>query len=152
MSLVTNLQSLITSIGTQFKSIKTMISGTATGDVSGLATTSTNLVGAINEVRASVASAAIINDAAPSTSTAYSSTKTDSQISTAVAALVASSPAALNTLNEFALALGNDANFAVSTATAIGLKANSADVFTKTELGSDADTHNFVADFTAALA
>jgi hypothetical protein len=154
MSLVTNLQSLITSIGTQFKSIKTIISGSATGDVSGLATTSTNLVGAINEVRASVATAtaALIDDTAPSTSKVYSSTKTDSQISAAVAALVASSPAALDTLNEFALALGNDANFAASTATAIGLKANSADVFTKTELGLDADTHNFVADFTAALA
>ncbi len=47
-------------------------------------------------------------------------------VSTAVADLVASSPAALNTLNELAAALGNDANYAASTATSIGLKANTA--------------------------
>lgn len=41
----------------------------------------------------------------------------------AVAALVDSAPATLNTLDELALALGDDANFATTTATAIGLKA-----------------------------
>jgi hypothetical protein len=44
----------------------------------------------------------------------------------AVAALVDSAPATLNTLDELALALGDDANFATTTATAIGLKAPSA--------------------------
>lgn len=43
-----------------------------------------------------------------------------------VAALVASSPAALDTLNELASALGNDANFATTVSTAIGLKEASA--------------------------
>jgi hypothetical protein len=219
MSLVTNLQNLVTSIGTEFKSVKAMISGSGTGNVSGLATTATNLVGAINEVRSTAGNAvtsvngaagpgavvidsddvaegtvnlyhtparviaapltgytagagtiaatdtvlqgiqklagnaaALINDTAASTTSVYSSTKTDGQISAAVAALVASSPAALDTLNEFALALGNDANFAATTATAIGLKANTADVFTKTQLGTDAETHNFAADFATALA
>lgn len=40
-----------------------------------------------------------------------------------VAALIASSPAALDTLNELATALGNDANFSTTVTTAIGLKA-----------------------------
>ena len=41
----------------------------------------------------------------------------------AVAAIVDSAPATLNTLNELSDALGDDANFATTTATAIGLKA-----------------------------
>ena len=44
-------------------------------------------------------------------------------VSTAVANLVASAPAALNTLDELAAALGDDANFATTVATSIGLKA-----------------------------
>ena len=41
----------------------------------------------------------------------------------AVTALVDSSPSTLNTLNELAAALGDDPNFATTTATSIGLKA-----------------------------
>lgn len=41
-------------------------------------------------------------------------------VATAVANVVNSSPAALDTLNELATALGNDPNFATSTATALG--------------------------------
>ena len=41
---------------------------------------------------------------------------------TAVAGIVDSSPAALNTLNELAAALGDDANYATTTATSIGTK------------------------------
>ena len=44
-------------------------------------------------------------------------------VSTAVANLVDSAPAALNTLDELAAALGDDANFATTVATNIGLKA-----------------------------
>ena len=54
----------------------------------------------------------------------------------AVAALVDSAPATLNTLDELALALGDDANFATTTATAIGLKAPLANpTFTGTVSG-----------------
>lgn len=53
-------------------------------------------------------------------------------ISTAITNLVNSSPAALDTLNELAAALGNDANFASTVATSIGLRnlksANLSDV------------------------
>ena len=46
----------------------------------------------------------------------------------AVSDLVDSAPAALDTLNELAAALGDDADYAASTATAIGLKANQSQV------------------------
>jgi microcystin-dependent protein len=64
----------------------------------------------------------------PTSTTAAAGTN-NTQIATtayadaAVAALVDSAPATLNTLDELALALGDDANFATTTATAIGLKA-----------------------------
>lgn len=44
-------------------------------------------------------------------------------VQAAIASLVASSPAALDTLNELATALGNDPNFATTIATQLGLKA-----------------------------
>lgn len=51
---------------------------------------------------------------------------TTTNITAAIAALVASSPAALDTLNELAAALGNDANFATTVVNALALKATLA--------------------------
>lgn len=176
MSLATNVTDLATRVATELKAHKVLINGNAV-DLSALTTTSkTNLVSAINEVKASVSSAAgindaatsssstwsstkitsyvgtstaaLINDATPSTSTVYSgtktntvataaaaaliddttpsaskvysSTKTNSAISAAVAGLVNSAPAALDTLKELSDALGGDASFATTTATALG--------------------------------
>lgn len=51
---------------------------------------------------------------------ADTSTQVSAKISTAVAALVDSSPATLDTLNELAAALGDDPNFATTTSTALG--------------------------------
>ena len=48
---------------------------------------------------------------------------TQSYVGTQISNLVDSSPATLNTLNELAAALGDDPNFATTTATSIGLKA-----------------------------
>lgn len=48
---------------------------------------------------------------------------TSSDISTAIAALVDSAPATLDTLNELAAALGDDANFASTVTTALAAKA-----------------------------
>jgi hypothetical protein len=48
---------------------------------------------------------------------------TESYVDTEVAGLVASAPTTLDTLNELAAALGDDPNFATTTATSIGLKA-----------------------------
>ena len=66
--------------------------------------------------------------ATPTTLSGYGITDADTsaqvsaKISTAVAALVDSSPATLDTLNELAAALGDDPNFATTTSTAIGTK------------------------------
>jgi microcystin-dependent protein len=62
---------------------------------------------------------------APTATAATNTTQiaTTEFVRTEVANLVASAPAALDTLDELALALGDDANFATTTATAIGLKA-----------------------------
>ena len=61
-----------------------------------------------------------------SVTTALSDAK--SYTDTKVAALVDSSPATLDTLNELAAALGDDPNFATTVATQIGTKANSSEV------------------------
>lgn len=53
---------------------------------------------------------------------------TESYVNTAVSNLVNAAPSALDTLNELATALGNDANFASTITTQLGLKANSADL------------------------
>jgi len=58
--------------------------------------------------------------AAPGTNTTQAANT--AFVQAAVAALVASSPAALDTLNELAAALGNDANFAATMSTNLGLK------------------------------
>ena len=51
---------------------------------------------------------------------------TQSYVNSAVAQLIDSSPATLNTLNELAAALGDDPNFATTIATQLGAKANSS--------------------------
>ena len=58
---------------------------------------------------------------------------TTSYVDNKVANLVSSAPETLDTLNELADALGNDPNFATTMATQIGNKANSSDVYTKSE-------------------
>ncbi len=74
------------------------------GTLSGLTTTDkTNLVAALNEVKASVAAAGVqINDAAASNTTTYSSTKINAQINNAITALISGAPGAQDTLAELA--------------------------------------------------
>lgn len=85
MSLATNIAELATAIATEVKRVRTWINGNAT-DLSGLATTNkSNLVGAINEVAASVDGAAGIDDGTVSTTSTWSSQKTRDEIDTAVA-------------------------------------------------------------------
>jgi methylphosphotriester-DNA--protein-cysteine methyltransferase len=54
------------------------------------------------------------------TSTIATKSYADSAATSAVAAVIDSAPAALDTLNELAAALGDDANFSTTTATALG--------------------------------
>lgn len=76
---------------------------------------------------------------------AFTKIETTAAIQSAIAALVASSPAALDTLNELAAALGNDPNFSTTVMNAIAAKATKAttlggygisDAFTKTEVNN----------------
>ncbi len=61
-----------------------------------------------------------------------------SEIASALAALIDSSPDALNTLNEFSIALGNDPNFATTITNALASKLNNNNpVFTGIMVGPD---------------
>lgn len=108
----------------------------------------------------------VINDTTANTTTVYSSTKTNAAIAAAVSALVGGAGTALDTLKEFADAIGNDATFAATTSTALGnrLRFDAAQVLSgpqqdqgRSNLGvtSSADigsvTTDFVASFNAAL-
>jgi hypothetical protein len=169
MSLATNLTSAFTRVATEFKAVYTKV-----GDLTSLSTTAKgNLVAAINEVNSkpSGTGGAAINDSAPSTTTTYSSSKiaqvaTDAA-SSAVNTLVAGAPAALDTLDELAAAIGDNSDFAGTVTAALGnrLRFDAAQTLTagqKTQglsnLGAvgtadigDPNT-NYVAAFEAALA
>lgn len=145
------------------------------GDLTALNTTSkTSLVSAINELVVALGNAgAQINDAVGNGNTTYtwSADKIFDSIEAAKVAvksdLTNGASAALDTLSELAAALGNDANFAATIATALGLRvrADAVQTFDATqkaqaranigalslvEIG-DPDT-NFVTTYTAAKA
>jgi hypothetical protein len=140
MSLATNLQSAFTRVGTEFKAIRTLIGGSGTANISALTTTDkTSLVAAINEVKAGSAGSPpdasstvkgiveLATDAETLTGTDTVRATTPANVKAAIDALRTSIlgagvPAALDTLDELAAALGDDANFAASVTTALGNK------------------------------
>ena len=61
---------------------------------------------------------------------------TTSYVLDKVNAIIDGAPAALDTLNELAAAINDDANFAGTVTTALGNKADASDVYTKTEIGN----------------
>jgi hypothetical protein len=141
LSLQTRINDLITAIGTDIKQLRTWITGSSSGDLTGLNTTSkVSVVSAINEVN----TAALAN-ATPAASTtvpgkieiatlAEVGTGTDAvravtpqgvkQETDAVKAAIlgAGVPAALDTLDELAAALADDANYAATITTALSNK------------------------------
>lgn len=184
MSLSTNISNLATRIATEVKGIRTLVNGNV-ADLSALDTTAkSNLVAALNEIKAGLDSAAsdildiqsvdsdlqdqvdavvtdvgslsgltttakatlvaainelqseidsidvtsVINDSTTGASSTWSSSKIDSEIADAVSALVDGAPALLDTLNELAAAIGDDASFATTITNSIATKANDADV------------------------
>ncbi|MCU0882141.1 MAG: hypothetical protein MUF14_05680 [Hyphomonadaceae bacterium] len=134
MSLQTRLTDLVLAIGTQFKTLRTMITGSAIGTLADLNTTNkSSLIAAINEVKGqaqSAGSSAIIDDAVASQTKVWSSQKTSDHVATSLAALTAGAPGALNTLDELAAAMGDDANFAATMTAAL---ANRVRVDTATQ-------------------
>ena len=69
-------------------------------------------------------------------------TSVNNQVDSAVADLVSSAPAALDTLDELAAALGDDANFATTITNSLSNKANTADLSTVATSGSYNDLSN----------
>lgn len=103
----------------------------AVGDKNQLTTTTkTTIVAAINELEAQLGNfnfSTFLNDTIESPTTVWSSSKTNTSITAAVNAaltqVIAAAPAALNTLDELAAALGDDANFAATVTNALATKA-----------------------------
>lgn len=146
MSQQTRLQDLTTRVATELKSHLTLINGNA-GDLSALTTTAkANLVAALNELKADVDAAAqsggaSISDASTSTSSVWSSQKVSDTITSAVSALIDGAPEAVNTLNELAAALGDDANFASTVTTALShrVRVDAVQAFTEPEKAQGRD-------------
>jgi hypothetical protein len=149
MTLEQRLTALATRIGGEAKALRTLINGNA-ADLAALTTAAkTSLVAAINELQteviaaggaaevddgvtdgvhtwssnkitAEIAAKTEINDALTNLVNTWSSQKITDQIDAAVDAVVAGAPAAIDTLNELAAAIGDDANFAATVTTALG--------------------------------
>lgn len=161
MSLETKIISLVQAIGTDIKSLTTN-----QGSLSSLTTTNKNsLVAALNELRSLVividSNYTTIDDASTVANKTWSSTKISSSITNAVNALVASSPTTLDTLNELAIALGNDPNFATTLATQISkrVRFDASQTLTSSEMlqvctniGIGDYDHDFVSDYNTAKA
>lgn len=102
MTLQTNLQSLISAVATDIKSLTTK-----QGNLANLTTTEkTNLVGALNELKTAISSvdltALLADTTASATNKTWSIDKIKSEISGSINALVNGAPAALDTLKELA--------------------------------------------------
>ncbi len=157
MSLETGVIALAEAVGTDVKALTLKI-----GDLTQLTTAAkSNLVDAINEAAASGGGGVVIDDAAGlgDTTVTWSADKTVTAIQAAVDALVDGAPAALDTLNKLAAALGNDENLAQTMITQINnrVRFDEAQALTAeqqltacTNIGVGNPTRNFAADYAAA--
>lgn len=102
-----------------------------------------------------------INDTATNTTQTWSSQKSTDYVAAQIAAVINSAPAALDTLDELAAALGDDANFAstVTTALANRLRFDAPQTLTSPQkaqgqanLGVVTSTVDFAANFNTAIA
>jgi hypothetical protein len=159
MSLQTRLSDLITALGTDYKQLRTWITGSSSGTLATLNTTDkSSLVAAVNEVLATGGSGSppdastTVKGIIEIATLAEVTTGTDSvravtpqalkQETDAVKAAIlgAGVPAALDTLDELAAALGDDANFAASVTTSLsGKQPLSSDLTALAGLTSAAD-------------
>lgn len=196
MSLQTRLDALITRIGTEFKALRTIVGGSGTSDLTAInpTYTATDIAAALLEVHTIASSggpadtdalpegsvnlyytdaradarvqAAIGTIAAPSATQVASTQNVSDHVATEIAAVINAAPGALDTLDELAAALGDDANFATTMTTALATKLDfgaaqtltagqqtqgqdNLQVYSRTELG-DPET-DLVALFNAAL-
>lgn len=117
------LTDLATRVATECKSIRTLVNGNA-ADLSGLATDDkSNLVAALNELHTELGlidPAGLIDDAeTTATDKTWSIDKIVLEIGNAIGQITNGAPGALDTLDELASALGDDANFAATVTTAL---------------------------------
>lgn len=162
MSLSSRLMDLATRVATEHKSLRTLINGNV-ADLAGLTTAQkSSLVAAINEVAAAVADASAIDDSGTSATSSWSSSKTRTEIDSSVAAIVDGAPGTLDTLNELAAALGDNANIGAELAAAVAARVrfDAAQSLTapqqaqaRTNIGAvaTADVGNTDADFVATF-
>lgn len=164
MSLEANVRSALTRIATEFKTVRTLITGTGTGNLSGLSTTQkTSLVAAINELKTitdglvsggggDLLAANNLSDIADAAAAlANLGGLTAAQVDSRIEAVIGAAPAALDTLIELANALGNDPNFAgtVNTALSKRVRFDAAQTLTAGEkaqalanMGASPEAHN----------
>jgi hypothetical protein len=159
-----------TNAGVMTPTMKSKLDGIeALADVTDAA--NVDAAGAVMNADTSTASMSFVIDedsfASDSATKVPTQQSTKAYIVSSVAALVASAPGTLDTLDELAAALGDDASFATTTATALGNRVRvdtaaqglngtqqsnartNIDVYSKSEIGSP--TTDFVATFEAAL-
>lgn len=147
MSMETRLIALAQAVGADIKLINTAI-----GDKSTLTTTTkASLVAAVNELQAGLAALSAsttgINDTAGNgdTTVTWSADKIYDELIAAQAAvkneILGGAGAALDTLNELAAALGNDANFAASIAAELTnrVRVDQAQTFTNPQQAQGRD-------------
>lgn len=163
MLLQEQIVSLAQAVGADIKALKA-----ADGSLSLLSTTDkTSLVAAINELYISGGGDNVtINDASTtSTTETWSANKSTAAISAAITALqnslVNGAGSALDTFQELQEALGNDANFATTIATALGNRVRYDAVQSLSapqqlqacfNIGVGDPTHNYVTDYNTAKA
>lgn len=163
MSLQDQIVSLAQAIGADIKTLKT-----TDGNLSSLSTSAkTSLVAAINEIYTLVGNGGVtINDVSTSSTTqTWSASKSTAAIAAAIStlqnSLVNGAGAALDTFKELQDALGADASFSTTVATALGnrVRYDAVQSLTApqqlqalTNLGVGDPTHNFVTDYNTAKA
>ncbi|UQN10343.1 hypothetical protein [Deinococcus sp. QL22] len=124
MTLAAKLTALATAVGVDIKALIT-----TRGNLAALTTTEkTTLVGAINEIKAAVASASGINDAASSSTSSYSSSKVIDLLTTLENKLTGGASSALDTLGEIEARLGTDQTALGNLLTAVGNRVRFDDV------------------------
>jgi hypothetical protein len=120
MSLVSQLTTTFTAIGGDVGVLADFLNGGA-ADLDALTTTDkTSLVNALNELKTAIDNATDVDDAVTNTTNTWSSSKISAEITSAVVSIVDGAPGALNTLNELAAALNDDANQINTILTALG--------------------------------
>jgi hypothetical protein len=123
MPVSTGSSALAQRVSNECKSLRTLINGNAVGLTALTTSDKTSLVGAVNSLKAvldAVPAPVVINDATSTGTTVWSSSKVSSELTARLSALTTGAPAALDTLDELAQAIGDDANYAATVTAALG--------------------------------